>query len=1172
MPFRLLVPFGLLCALLPLHHGAPGPDGTAPDPAHYRERVKAMFYHAYDSYLENAFPYDELRPLTCDGHDTWGSFSLTLIDALDTLLILGNVSEFQRVVEVLQDNVDFDIDVNASVFETNIRVVGGLLSAHLLSKRAGVEVEAGWPCSGPLLRMAEEAARKLLPAFQTPTGMPYGTVNLLHGVNPGETPVTCTAGIGTFIVEFATLSSLTGDPVFEDVARVALMRLWESRSDIGLVGNHIDVLTGKWVAQDAGIGAGVDSYFEYLVKGAILLQDKKLMAMFLEYNKAIRNYTRFDDWYLWVQMYKGTVSMPVFQSLEAYWPGLQTLIGDIDNAMRTFLNYYTVWKQFGGLPEFYNIPQGYTVEKREGYPLRPELIESAMYLYRATGDPTLLELGRDAVESIEKISKVECGFATTLDPGRHKPGLSYSQIYLQFLGQCLHIFTETFLTERDKQSKWSGIPQLLLKLYATSHLHSDFIECQNILKEISPLLSMEAMAFVTEERKLTQETTYPNTYIFDLFGGVDLLVEILMRPTISIRGQKLKISDEMSKDCLSILYNTCVCTEGVTKRLAEKNDFVIFLFTLMTSKKTFLQTATLIEDILGVKKEMIRLDEVPNLSSLVSNFDQQQLANFCRILAVTISEMDTGNDDKHTLLAKNAQQKKSLSLGPSAAEINQAALLSIPGFVERLCKLATRKVSESTGTASFLQELEEWYTWLDNALVLDALMRVANEESEHNQGASEENGLPHTSARTQLPQSMKIMHEIMYKLEVLYVLCVLLMGRQRNQVHRMIAEFKLIPGLNNLFDKLIWRKHSASALVLHGHNQNCDCSPDITLKIQFLRLLQSFSDHHENKYLLLNNQELNELSAISLKANIPEVEAVLNTDRSLVCDGKRGLLTRLLQVMKKEPAESSFRFWQARAVESFLRGTTSYADQMFLLKRGLLEHILYCIVDSECKSRDVLQSYFDLLGELMKFNVDAFKRFNKYINTDAKFQVFLKQINSSLVDSNMLVRCVTLSLDRFENQVDMKVAEVLSECRLLAYISQVPTQMSFLFRLINIIHVQTLTQENVSCLNTSLVILMLARRKERLPLYLRLLQRMEHSKKYPGFLLNNFHNLLRFWQQHYLHKDKDSTCLENSSCISFSYWKETVSILLNPDRQSPSALVSYIEEPYMDIDRDFTEE
>ncbi|OXB58250.1 hypothetical protein ASZ78_011575 [Callipepla squamata] len=696
--------------------------------------------------------------------------------------------------------------------------------------------------------------------------------------------------------------------------------------------------------------------------------------------------------------------------------------------------------------------------------------------------------------------------------------------------------TEALLKERDKQAKWNGIPLLLQKLYEHSHPNSDFSQCQSILKEISPLLSMEAMAFVTEDRKAAQESTFPNTYTFDLFGGVDLLVEILMRPTLMTQKKKQKISDDLIKDCLSILYNTCICTEGVTRRLAERNDFVLFLFTLMTNKKTFLQTATLIEDILGVKKEMIQLDDIPNLASLVSSFDQQQLANFCRILAVTISELDTGSDDKHTLLAKNAQQKK--NLGPSRAEVNQ-------GFIERLCKLATRKVSETTGTSSFLQELEEWYTWLDNALVLDALMRVANEEAEQSSTeSSDESGLANTSTRTQLPQSMKIMHEIMYKLEVLYVLCVLLMGRQRNQVHKMIAEFKLIPGLNNLFDKLIWRKHSASALVLHGHNQNCDCSPDITLKIQFLRLLQSFSDHHENKYLLLNSQELNELSAISHKANIPEVDAVVNTDR----------------------------FWQARAVESFLRGTTSYADQMFLLKRGLLEHILYCIVDSECKSRDVLQSYFDLLGELMKFNIDAFKRFNKYINTEEKFQIFLNQINSSLVDSNMLVRCITLSLDRFENQSDAKVAEVLSECRLLTYMSQMSMRMSFLFRLINIIHVQTLTQENVSCLNTSLVILMLARRKEKLPFYLRTLQQMEYTEKYPGFILNNFHSLLRFWQQHYLNKDKDSTCLENSSCISFTYWKETVSILLSPDRTSPCAIVSYIDEAYMDIDRDFSEE
>ncbi|XP_028265180.1 ER degradation-enhancing alpha-mannosidase-like protein 2 [Parambassis ranga] len=308
------------------------------------------------------------------------------------------------------------IDVNASVFETNIRVVGGLLSAHLLAGRAGMQLEPGWPCSGPLLRMAEDAARKLLPAFQTPTGMPHGTVNLLNGVSPTETPVTCTAGVGTFILEFATLSRLTGDPAFENAARQALRALWKTRSDIGLVGNHIDIVSKKWVAQDAGIGAGVDSYFEYLVKGAIMLQDEELLSMFQAYDRAIQNYTRFDDWYLWVQMHKGTVTMPVFQSLEAFWPGLQSLLGNLDSAVRTFQNYYSVWRQFGGLPEFYSIPQGYTVDKREGYPLRPELIESAMYLFRATDDHTYLQLGLDALESIERITKTPCGYASVSPP------------------------------------------------------------------------------------------------------------------------------------------------------------------------------------------------------------------------------------------------------------------------------------------------------------------------------------------------------------------------------------------------------------------------------------------------------------------------------------------------------------------------------------------------------------------------------------------------------------------------------------------------------------------------------------------------------------------------------------------------------------------------------------
>ena len=133
-----------------------------------------MFYHAYNSYINNAYPFDELKPISCSGFDTWGSYSLTLIDSLDMLIILSNRTEFERVIKLIEKNLDFNKDINVSVFETNIRVIGGLLSAHLLSYKLYVnendEVEMNyldpnWPCDGVLLRLAVQMANKLLPGM-----------------------------------------------------------------------------------------------------------------------------------------------------------------------------------------------------------------------------------------------------------------------------------------------------------------------------------------------------------------------------------------------------------------------------------------------------------------------------------------------------------------------------------------------------------------------------------------------------------------------------------------------------------------------------------------------------------------------------------------------------------------------------------------------------------------------------------------------------------------------------------------------------------------------------------------------------------------------------------------------------------------------------------------------
>ena len=166
--------------------------------------------------MEHAFPADELRPLTCapTNDKEFGGLALTLVDSLDMLAIIGNASEFRSAVALTCSSLTFDADVNVSVFETNIRILGGLISGHLI---ATGHTQTGHPDfvitpdldqrTSCLLSLAEDLGQRLLLAFNTPTHLPYGTVNLKYGVPEGETPVTCVAGVGTFLLEFGALSA-----------------------------------------------------------------------------------------------------------------------------------------------------------------------------------------------------------------------------------------------------------------------------------------------------------------------------------------------------------------------------------------------------------------------------------------------------------------------------------------------------------------------------------------------------------------------------------------------------------------------------------------------------------------------------------------------------------------------------------------------------------------------------------------------------------------------------------------------------------------------------------------------------------------------------------------------------------------------------------------------------
>eukprot|EP00899_Mesostigma_viride_P002773 jgi/Mesvir1/12497/Mv08109-RA.1 len=379
-----------------------------------REEVRSMFNHAVNGYMEYAFPYDELMPLSCKGKDTLGGYSLTLVDSLDTIALMGNASLFARSVEWVSNNLNFDRNISVSVFETNIRVLGGLLSAHLLAidESSGVYMPN---YTGGLLTLAHDLGLRLLPAFDTPTGIPYGTVNLRYGVPKGENTVTSTAGGGTLTLEFGLLSRLTGDCRFEAAAKNAALSLWSRRSGLHLMGGHIDVFSGEWTHKDAGIGTSIDSFFEYLLKAYLLLSDPEYFEIFNAAYAAVMQHLHRAPWYVEVNMDTGVLVWPIFNSMQAFWPGLQVLAGNIRDAERTHEAFASVWRLFGSIPEGFNLASMQVQHGQRNYPLRPELVESTYLLYQATRASRYLEFGRDVVTSLQRNARTSCGFAHLRD-------------------------------------------------------------------------------------------------------------------------------------------------------------------------------------------------------------------------------------------------------------------------------------------------------------------------------------------------------------------------------------------------------------------------------------------------------------------------------------------------------------------------------------------------------------------------------------------------------------------------------------------------------------------------------------------------------------------------------------------------------------------------------------
>ncbi|CAN6240804.1 unnamed protein product [Urochloa humidicola] len=391
-----------------------------------REKVKEAMLHAWNSYVKYAWGMDELQPQSKNGINSFGGLGATLVDSLDTLYIMGLKDEFQKARDWVAESLDFDKDYDASVFETTIRVVGGLLSAYDLS---GDKV---------FLDKAKDITDRLLPAWDTTSGIPYNRINLAHGRahNPGWTNGdSILADSGTEQLEFIALSQRTGDPKYQQKAENVVRQLQKIYPSDGLLPIYINPHSGTTSYSTITFGAMGDSFYEYLLK--VWIQGNKtehvkhyrqMWETSMEGLISLTKKTTPSNYYYICEKNGGSLSDKM-DELACFAPGMlalgasgygspeksEEIMNLAKELARTCYNFYqTTPTKLAGENYFFHSGQDMSVGTSWNI-LRPETVESLMYLWRLTGNKTYQDWGWNIFQAFEKNSRIESGYVGLRD-------------------------------------------------------------------------------------------------------------------------------------------------------------------------------------------------------------------------------------------------------------------------------------------------------------------------------------------------------------------------------------------------------------------------------------------------------------------------------------------------------------------------------------------------------------------------------------------------------------------------------------------------------------------------------------------------------------------------------------------------------------------------------------
>ncbi|XGW20008.1 hypothetical protein V3C99_003659 [Haemonchus contortus] len=417
---------GIVAPPIPKPEIAAGDDSDA-----RRITVKQMAKFAWDGYRKYAWGANELRPISKTGHSAsvfgTGDTGATIVDAIDTLWIMGLKEEYEQARSWIKLSLDFTRTAKGdlSVFETNIRFIGGLLSIYALTN------------DKMYVEKAEEIAKLLLPAFDTPTGIPYAVVNVVtgsaknYGWASGQSSIL--SEFGSLQLEFDYLSHITGNKIYSDKIKRIREFLTAMDKPNGLYPLYLNPKTGKWGSLDHSIGALGDSFYEYLLKHWLITgktddhtKREYDAAVFAMEKKMLYKSEQNGLWYF--ANLHGSRVVHKMEHLACFSGGMFAL-QSANEQNATVANHYlelaenlahtcheSYIRTATGLgPEAFRFTsdnEAKAVANNEKYYiLRPEVVETWFYLWRITKQDKYREWAWNVVLALEKYAKVEGGYS-----------------------------------------------------------------------------------------------------------------------------------------------------------------------------------------------------------------------------------------------------------------------------------------------------------------------------------------------------------------------------------------------------------------------------------------------------------------------------------------------------------------------------------------------------------------------------------------------------------------------------------------------------------------------------------------------------------------------------------------------------------------------------------------